>query len=150
MKFLWAIIIPLVLFSCKKESIDEQYVEDIRLIESYITVKGLQNVQKTDDGLHYIIFNPGTGDKPSGSSKIKINYVGRLMNDHVFDSNFDTTFELSGLIQGWQIGIPLISEGGSIKLIIPSKFGYGTRSTGTIPPNSVLIFDIDLLEIDPE
>lgn len=136
------------LFSCTKDA-DEQYIEDLRLIESYIELKGLTNVQKTDEGLHYIIVEPGDGISPDAASKININYVGRLLNDVVFDSGFDVTFELSGLITGWQLGIPKIKEGGKIKLIIPSKLGYGGRATGSIPANSVLVFDIDLLEVLP-
>jgi FKBP-type peptidyl-prolyl cis-trans isomerase FkpA len=135
-------------FSCTK-STDDQYVEDIRLIESYIQLKGLSDVQKTEDGLHFQIIEPGDGISPSLASKIKINYVGRLLNDNVFDSGFGVTFELSGLITGWQLGIPKIKEGGKIKLIIPSRLAYGSRATGGIPANSVLVFDIDLLEVLP-
>jgi FKBP-type peptidyl-prolyl cis-trans isomerase len=136
------------LFSCTKDA-DEQFIEDLRLIESYIELKGLTNVQKTDEGLHYIVVEPGDGISPDAASKININYVGRLLNDVVFDSGFDVTFELSGLITGWQLGIPKIKEGGKIKLIIPSKLGYAGRATGSIPANSVLVFDIDLLEVLP-
>jgi FKBP-type peptidyl-prolyl cis-trans isomerase FkpA len=145
-----ALVLMMLLFSaCKKEE-DTQFFEDIRLIEAYIEAKGLQNVQRNDEGLHYIIINQGEGIRPSLASRIRINYVGRLMNDNVFDSGFGVLFDLIDLIPGWQMGIPLINEGGSIKLIIPSKHAYGSRSTGSIPPNSVLIFDINLIEVDPE
>jgi FKBP-type peptidyl-prolyl cis-trans isomerase FkpA len=149
-KFLGLILIFVLVgfFSCTK-STDDQYIEDIRLIESYIQLKGLEDVQKTEDGLHYQIIEPGDGISPTVTSKIKINYVGRLLNDNVFDSGFGVTFELSGLITGWQLGIPKIKEGGKIKLIIPSRLAYGSRSTGGIPANSVLVFDIDLLEVLP-
>ena len=58
------------------------------------------------------------------------------------------TFPLSGVIQGWQEGIPLFKEGGSGILLIPSALGYGSQSVGTIPANSVLIFDINLIDVD--
>jgi FKBP-type peptidyl-prolyl cis-trans isomerase FkpA len=138
----------LMLCSCKKET-DEQLVEDLRLIESYISSKNLENVQKTSSGLHYIIIDEGNGSRPNIDSKIKINYLGRLLNDMIFDFGEGVIFDLNGLILGWQEGIPLIKEQGKIKLIIPSKLGYGSRATGNIPRNSVLVFDIDLIEVDP-
>ena len=58
------------------------------------------------------------------------------------------TFPLSGVIQGWQEGIPLFKEGGSGILLIPSALGYGSQSVGSIPANSVLIFDINLIDVD--
>lgn len=148
--FLVVTLLPVfILLSCKKD-VDEQFIEDLRLIESYIEVKGLENVQRTEEGLHYVIIEEGDGVRPSISSEVRLNYVGRLLNDNVFDSGFGSVFYVRDLIKGWQLGLPLIKEGGRILLIIPSKLGYGSRSAGLIPPNSVLVFDITLLEVLPE
>jgi FKBP-type peptidyl-prolyl cis-trans isomerase FkpA len=147
-KYFLLLCVPLFLFSCQEET-DDQFIEDTRLIESYIETKNLEGVQKTNSGLHYIIVEEGNGKRPNVDSKIKINYIGKLLNDNVFDSGDNVVFDLNGLILGWQEGIPLITEQGRIKLIIPSKLGYGSRVTGNIPRNSVLVFDIDLIEVDP-
>ncbi len=128
-------------FSCNKD----QSAEDREIIESYINDNGLNAVEFESTGLFYIIEKAGSSKHPSTNSSIKINYKGQLTNGSVFDSNNGITFTLSNLIRGWQIGIPLIGEGGKIKLIIPSDLAYGSRATGDIPANSVLIFDIDLI-----
>ena len=73
-----------------------------------------------------------------------------MINDTIFgqtatDKTF--TYALSGLIKGWQIGIPLMKKGGKSTFFIPSELGYGANSTGTFPANSVLIFDIELINV---
>jgi FKBP-type peptidyl-prolyl cis-trans isomerase FkpA len=96
--------------------------------------------------LHYIIKAPGSGDAfPSLASDITINYKGYLLDGTVFDENTNITFALNRLIRGWQQGIPLIKPGGEIMLLIPSELGYGANRSGSIPGNSVLIFEIDLI-----
>jgi FKBP-type peptidyl-prolyl cis-trans isomerase len=80
-----------------------------------------------------------------------VKYKGYLTNNQVFDEtvgNNSIEFSLSGLIPGWQIGIPLLQRGGKGVFYLPSALGYGSRYAGTIPPNSVLIFDIELLNFD--
>lgn len=107
-------------------------------------------------GIYYQIIDSGTGIKPSLTSKIFITYSGTFLDGTVFDQQTDpsqTGWVLSSLIQGWQIGIPLISKGGHIKLIIPSSLCYGcigqTDSYGKviIPANSILYFDITLFDV---
>ncbi|MFT4022430.1 MAG: FKBP-type peptidyl-prolyl cis-trans isomerase [Flavihumibacter sp.] len=119
-------------------------------IESYIKEKNLQNVLKDASGLYYQVLQPGTGAYPTLSSKIFIRYSGQLLNGEVFDKNENesaTGWILSTLIPGWQIGIPRINRGGSIRLLVPSSLGYGCRGFGTvIPANSVLVFDVELVD----
>ena len=80
-----------------------------------------------------------------------VNYKGQLMNGEVFDQTKDkpATFPLKRLIKGWQMGLPFCRQGGKIRLIIPTSLGYGIRNLGVIPPNSILIFDVEVLEIKP-
>jgi FKBP-type peptidyl-prolyl cis-trans isomerase len=87
---------------------------------------------------------------PTATSTVEVKYKGSLPNGYVFDQTpADSTFtnELSGLILGWQIGLPLMKEGGKATLFIPSALGYGSMYAGPIPPNSVLIFDIELIDV---
>ncbi|MTI22042.1 hypothetical protein E1176_13510 [Fulvivirga sp. RKSG066] len=102
-----------------------------------------------ENGLRYVINASGEGSNPNICNSVTVNYVGKLMsNGSVFDkSSNPVTFPLSALITGWQIGIPLIASGGEVTLYIPSVYAYGSRGSGSIPPNANLIFDIDLLEV---
>jgi FKBP-type peptidyl-prolyl cis-trans isomerase len=90
----------------------------------------------------------GTGEPCQQGAKVKINYTGWLTDGIVFDSNKDkppVEFELSGLIQGWQIGIPGMKPGGKRKLVIAPDKGYGNQAKGKIPPGSTLIFEVELI-----
>jgi FKBP-type peptidyl-prolyl cis-trans isomerase FkpA len=116
-------------------------------IEAYARDNGL-TTQRTSTGLHYIIDTVGNGTFPTISNTVRVNYVGKLLNGTQFDANNNITFPLTGVIVGWQQGIPLFSVGGSGRLIIPSSLAYGPSGQGSnIPPNAVLDFDIDLLGI---
>ncbi len=135
--------------ACDSEtlSVDEQFNRDIQLIEQYLTNNNLE-AQKTPEGIYYIIQNPGNSQKPSISNTVTCDYKGYLLNGEVFDQNKDIKFPLSDVITGWQIGIPLFGKGGEGQLFIPSKFGYGTRGSQRIAPNTVLIFDIKLIDFE--
>lgn len=91
----------------------------------------------------------GSGASPSITSTAEVKYKGSLLNGTIFDQTaVDKTFSyaLSGLVIGWQIGIPLMKKGGKATFIIPSSLGYGSANLGIIPPNSVLRFDIELID----
>lgn len=105
-------------------------------------------------GMMYQIIDPGTGATPTVNSKISIVYVGKFMNGEKFDEQLQANntstnpaWPLSGLIEGWKVGIPLIKEGGHIKLLVPSSMAYGCNQYYTIPGNSVLYFDIALVAV---
>ncbi len=127
--------------SCQKD----QEAEDREIIENYISEHKLNAVEYQNSGLFYVIEKEGGSQHPTKYSQITINYKGYLTNGSVFDSNDNIMFSLDRLIVGWQLGIPLIGESGTIKLLIPSGMAYGKISKPNIPANSVLIFDIDLL-----
>ena len=109
------------------------------------------NATKHASGLYYEILDPGTGPAPTLTSVIKATYVGKLTNGQVFDQLAtppDPGWTLGGLIPGWQIGLPLIGKGGAIRLIIPSSLAYGCRGvSGGIPGNSILYFEIELVDV---
>ena len=85
---------------------------------------------------------------PTLSDEIRVKYSGTLLGESkVFDSNDDLTYPLGGFIAGWQIGFQELQEGDVATFYIPSVLGYGTRGQGPIPPNSVLVFDVELIEV---
>lgn len=145
------ILLILVLFSfttCKKKKAQKQAKADEEAIVKYISDNHL-NATPTGSGLYYVITTQGTGVNPDISSVVTVAYTGFLLNGASFDQSPATgaTFNLTSVIQGWQEGIPYFKKGGKGKLLIPSALGYGGQSTTTIPANSVLIFDIDLLDV---
>jgi FKBP-type peptidyl-prolyl cis-trans isomerase len=104
------------------------------------------SITYTEDstGILYEITNPGTGTKPNINSTITVTYKGKLLNGTQFDAG-TITYPLSSLIQGWQIAVPKIAAGGSMKVLIPSNLGYGAQGAGSsIPPYSPLYFEISL------
>ncbi|MBT3210227.1 MAG: peptidylprolyl isomerase [Bacteroidetes bacterium] len=130
--------------SCEKETqseIDEQK------IKSYLTENEI-DATAHDSGIYFIITKEGTGGSPNISSSVEVNYKGYLTDGSVFDetSGNSAIFPLQNLILGWQIGIPLLEKGGEGTFFIPSELGYGTQAIGSIPANSVLIFEIELLD----
>lgn len=127
-------------------------MEDQRLIRDYLAANNLE-AELSPAGFYYHIEAPGSDSRPSlqARSLIEIQYKGELLDGTVFDQTLgDTTvvFPLNGLIRGWQQGIPLIGRGGRIHLYLPSFFGYGTSGTEGIDPNSVLIFDVSLIDFE--
>lgn len=126
--------------------------EQAQTIENYAKEKNL-SVQKTESGLYYVVEKPGTGENPKPGSQVTVHYKGYLLDGTVFDESYKRgepiTFPLGvgQVIRGWDEGIALFKKGGKGKLLIPSPLAYGDRDGGPIPANSILIFDIELLEI---
>lgn len=118
-----------------------------RLIQNYLTDNGLTSV-RTASGLHVIVEQTGNGTFPTINDSVRVNYRGFLLDGTNFENNDDVTFPLRNVILGWQEGIPFFSEGGSGQLIIPSALAYGAAgSPPNIPPNAILRFEIDLLQV---
>lgn len=135
--------------ACQKElSPEEQLQKDLELIKKYLSDNNLA-ADSTNSGLHYIITKEGTGSNPDINSTVTVKYKGYLLDGSVFDetsSSSTATFPLSNLIQGWQEGIPLLKKDGKGTFFIPSYLGYGSSQVGSIPANSVLIFEIELVK----
>lgn len=127
----------------------EQAAADKKSISAYAAENGL-NGQFTDSGLYYVVEEEGSGDNPRSTATVTVHYKGYLLDETEFDSSYQrdepASFGLSNVILGWQEGIPLFKKGGKGKLLIPSALGYGNQRVGSIPPNSVLVFDIELLD----
>lgn len=127
-------------------------------VTSYLSSNNITNATELNgSGLYYVIDAAGNSKSPGQCSSIEIRYTGKLANGTVFDQtqgNATATFTLGQLIEGWRRGLPLIGVGGKIRLYIPASLGYGAsgyynQSTGTyiIPPNSMLIFDVDMVNV---
>ena len=107
-------------------------------------------------GLMYkVVSSPDPkGAQPAATDTVKANYEGKLVNGHVFDSSYarnePATFPLPRVVPGWQQAVPLMHKGDTWMLYVPPSLGYGERDMGEIPPNSVLIFKIQLLDINPK
>lgn len=107
--------------------------------------------KSTKSGLGYIIEKEGEGANPNAGSTVTVHYTGTLLDGKKFDSSVDrgepTTFPLNRVIPGWTEGIQLMKVGSKIKLIIPPNLGYGSQDVGggLIPPNSTLVFDVELI-----
>ncbi|HJN05780.1 MAG TPA: FKBP-type peptidyl-prolyl cis-trans isomerase [Bacteroidales bacterium] len=135
------ILLSMIMFSCKKDS--NQSEIDHGLIEAYVIKKQLDG-QYTSSGLYYVIVDPGDNDHPTINSNVNVSYTGYSLEDVVFDEGNNITLGLYQVIAGWQEGLQLIGEGGSIKLVIPSGLAYGSSGLGSIKPNEVIAFDVTL------
>lgn len=145
-KIFLAFFCSLVLLGCKNEEEDQRVVDE-RLIQEYIADNNL-NATPTGSGLYIIVQDSGLAGRPDLSNVVKVYYTGTLLDGTEFDARNRPSpplaFALANLIQGWQEGIPYIGKSGKQTLLVPSHLGYGTRRTGSIPSNSVLVFDIEL------
>lgn len=122
--------------------------EGRKFLESNKTKAG---VITTASGLQYEVITEGKGANPKAESTVTVNYKGTLIDGTVFDSSYErgqpATFPLNQVIRGWTEGIPLMKEGAKYKFYIPSELGYGPSAQGKIKANSVLIFEVELLEV---
>ena len=110
-----------------------------------------EGIKTTDSGLQYQIIKEGSGKNPTLEDKVVAHYTGTLMDGKVFDSSIErekpASFPLTTVIPGWQEAIQLMSVGARFRLFIPAELGFGENNRTSVPPNSVLIFDLELLEI---
>jgi FKBP-type peptidyl-prolyl cis-trans isomerase len=109
-------------------------------------------VQTTSSGLQYEVITQGSGSKPGVDNVVLVNYEGTLLDGTVFDSSYTrgepAEFPLDGVIPGWTEGLQLMTVGSTYRLVIPSELAYGDQGAGNfIPPNSTLIFKVELVSI---
>lgn len=110
-------------------------------------------VTTTASGLQYQVIKEGSGAKPAATDTVKVHYEGKLVDGKVFDSSIKrgepVEFPLNQVIAGWTEGLQLMTVGSKYKFVIPANLGYGEQGGGPIPANSVLTFEVELLEINP-
>ncbi|WP_150912198.1 FKBP-type peptidyl-prolyl cis-trans isomerase [Marinobacter halotolerans] len=113
-----------------------------------------EGVKTTESGLQYEILEEGEGESPTADDRVRVHYTGELISGEVFDSSRErgepVTFGLNQVIPGWTEGLQLMKEGGRAKLYIPADLAYGPGGNQRIGPNETLIFDVELLDVNPE
>lgn len=130
--------------SCNAKTVESEQAT----IVNYALANGITATVHSS-GLHYEVVTAGTGPAPTINSTVSVRYVGKLLNGTVFDTQAGTpvTFPVNQVIPGWQLGLPLVQEGGTIKLIVPSSLAYGCTGYGAIPADAILYFEIDLVDV---
>jgi FKBP-type peptidyl-prolyl cis-trans isomerase FklB len=136
----------IVMDSRQKASTDAQRI-GIEFLEENSSKTG---VQTTTSGLQYKIITEGSGPSPLETSTVTIHYTGRLVDGTVFDSSVDSgapiVYPVNGFIAGWVEGLQLMKAGGKMELYVPANLGYGAQGAGgAVPPNAVLIFEMELI-----
>ena len=115
--------------------------------------QSVEGVMVTESGLQYQLLQSGTGTvHPKVTDMVTVHYDGSLIDGTVFDSSVERgepiTFGLERVIAGWKEGLPLMVVGDKMRFFIPPSLAYGEKWAGKIPPNSTLIFDVELLKIN--
>jgi len=131
----------------------DQKKKDQKQIQDYLASKKITNVQTTASGISYTIEKEGTGDVPKAGNNIMVNYKGKLLNGTFFDSSeksgkpFEFPVGVGAVIPGWDESLLLLKKGSKANLYIPSGLAYGPNGSGPIPANSVLIFEVEVVDI---
>ncbi|MDR1679492.1 MAG: FKBP-type peptidyl-prolyl cis-trans isomerase [Prevotellaceae bacterium] len=128
---------------------EQKYIDDNKKFLTENAKK--QGIVSLPSGLQYEVIIPSDGAHPADTSIVKVHYEGKLIDGTVFDSSIQRgeaiEFPLNRVIPGWTEGVQHMTVGSTYKLYIPAELGYGAQPMGNIPPNSTLIFDVQLLEI---
>jgi FKBP-type peptidyl-prolyl cis-trans isomerase FklB len=110
-----------------------------------------EGVKTLSSGLQYKVLTEGSGKTPKATDEVTANYRGALIDGTEFESSYrrgkPLTFKVNGVIRGWSEALQLMKEGSRWQLFIPPDLAYGERGTGPIPPNSTLIFEIELISV---
>lgn len=164
--YFFGLLLLLTAVACKKDEEEcnstltknSAPANEEQMVTDYITSNAITGaVELENSGMYYIITSAGSTERANQCSVLRVKYTGRFADGRIFDQTVGdnvATFELGGLIEGWRRALPLVGEGGKIRLFIPPTLGYGSvdrvnPQTGVImiPKNSLLVFDIELLTI---
>ncbi len=140
------------------EQAKAQVAADDKMLQDYFAKNNLKP-KKTESGLYYSVTTEGSGESIAPGSNVNMNYTGKLLNGTIFDSNVDPNFKhvqpfvfpvgMGRVIKGWDEGVLLLKKGAKATFYIPSGLAYGAQGAGpNIPPNSPLIFDVEVVNIE--
>ncbi len=141
-----------IIISSQQQSLNEQNEKATAESEAFLN-ENAQDERFTilDSGIRYRVIEEGTGDIPTASDEVEVHYQGTLISGEVFDSSIErnqtAVFPVEGVIQGWQEILQLMPTGSNWEVVIPPELAYGEQGNSRIPPNSVLIFTINLIDI---
>jgi len=146
--FRYILIVSILFFAgaCGTDDPERQAEKDREKILEYIAQHNLLNAIELPSGVFYVIEQTGNGPFPTDSSTVILTYRGTLLNGTQFDFGDHRTFFLPNAILGFRKGVPMFNRGARGILLIPSGLGYGPAGTMTIPPNSVLVFHIEMID----
>ncbi|MGL5392985.1 MAG: FKBP-type peptidyl-prolyl cis-trans isomerase, partial [Shewanella sp.] len=127
--------------------------ENTKAGEAYLAAnKKKSGVKVTDSGLQYEVLSQGTGNKPKPEDVVTVEYVGKLIDGTEFENTVGreepTRFALMTVIPGWEEGLQLMPVGAKYRFVIPANLAYGDEFVGEIPPQSTLVFEIELKNIE--
>lgn len=142
-----------VMAAKQQATMQEQAQSGIDFLATNATAEG---VKTTASGLQYVVLTEGadaSAPMPAAADTVSVHYHGTLIDGTVFDSSVERgepiSFPLNGVIPGWTEGLQLMNVGDKYRFFIPSDLAYGEAGAGPIPPNSTLIFEVELLGIEP-
>ena len=136
-----------------REKAKKEGEENLKKADEFLdnNIRDNSDIKETPTGLQYRVINEAQGAKPVQTDRVKVHYVGRLIDGSQFDSSIErgepTEFGLNQVIKGWTEGLQLMSVGSKYEFFIHPNIAYGSRPRPKIPANSVLIFEIELLDI---
>jgi len=148
-----------IMASLQKNIRDKAKLEgdtNLKIAEEFLdkNKKNNNEIKETPTGLQYKVLKEGTGVSPNSTDKVRVHYVGKLLDGSVFDSSVErgepSEFGLNQVIKGWTEGLQLMKIGGKYEFFIHPKIAYGSRPRPNIPANSLLIFEVELLDILPK
>ncbi|MBQ5819380.1 MAG: FKBP-type peptidyl-prolyl cis-trans isomerase [Bacteroides sp.] len=145
--------------SVKEASLLERFGENKAAGEKFLEEnKAKEGVVTTESGLQYKVITEGKGQVPTSTDRVKVHYKGTLIDGTEFDSSYSrkdkdgnpqpSTFRANQVIKGWTEALTMMPIGSKWELYIPQELAYGSQDTGTIPPFSTLIFEVELLSIE--
>jgi FKBP-type peptidyl-prolyl cis-trans isomerase FkpA len=145
-----SVILQEAITTAMTKQAEENKVKETKFLEEN---KKKSGITTTESGLQYEVISEGTGEKPAASDTVTVNYVGTFIDGNTFDSSIDrgepATFAVDQVIPGWAEALQLMNVGSKYKFYIPSNLAYGENGAGnTIPPNTPLIFEVELLGIE--
>lgn len=148
-----------------QECADSQLATDVQIIQDYLEDSNLV-AQRHPSDLFYIIEEEGIGDSPNSGQTIVANYTGKFLDGRVFDTSiesvakeegvydpnrdytpFNFVLNVSRVVTGWHIAFSLLNEGTKATILLPSYMAYGREGSRSIPPNTVLLFEVELVNI---
>lgn len=126
----------------------DQFDRELANIDAYLKANNIQAKIDSAFGIRYVIGEQGNDTVPSLADSILVNFRGNVLNDSkAFDEGDSVKFLLNELLDGWRASLHRIGEGGDITIYFPSFYGYRQRQVGSIPPNSTLVFEIELIDV---
>lgn len=138
--------------AAQQKAFKEQGEKNLAEGKAFLTENGKKKEVKTlPSGLQYKVLSEGTGKTPRATDEVSVNYKGSLVDGSEFDNSYKrgapANFRVDKVIRGWTEALQLMKEGSKWELFIPPELGYGERGAGPVPPNSVLIFEVELISV---